>query len=175
MRGQPESPPSQASALSALSADEEEFWRAFLRAIVMVPRALDADLMAGHEFSTSEYTSLVHLSEAPDRRMRMSDLADSCALSLSGTSRIVSRLEERGLLRREPCRSDGRGWDAVLTSAGLARLRGAWPVHVASVRRNVLDHLRGLDLRAVTVAVSRFGTSGPEEAGRRSGANRPVP
>src|ERR1051326_7641852 len=129
-----------------LTADEEAFMRAFGRALLTVPRALDADLQDGPGLSLSEYTALMHLSEAPDRRLRMSDLAAACAISISGMTRIVSRLEERDLLRRERCASDGRAWNAVLTDAGFLRLRQAWPAHLASVRRHVLDHLRALDL-----------------------------
>src|SRR5215470_11101858 len=121
-----------------LTADEEAFWRAFLRALTVVPRALEADL-ASQGLSLTDYCGLMHLSEAPGGRLRMSDLAGRCALSLSGTTRIVNRLEDQGLLRREPSASDGRSFDAVLTDAGFARLRRVWPVHLTSVRRHVIS------------------------------------
>jgi DNA-binding MarR family transcriptional regulator len=143
----------------ALAADEEAFWRAFLRALTVVPRALDADLMAAHGLSLTDYCGLMHLSEAPGGRLRMSDLAGRCALSLSGTTRIVNRLEDQGLLRREPSPTDGRSWDAVLTDAGSARLRRAWPAHLTSVRQHVMSHMSDLDLLGVAVAMSHFGTS----------------
>ena len=96
--------------------------------------------------SLSEYMTLVHLSEAPDRAMRMSELAEAASLSLSGMTHIVSRLQRDGLVERVRCAQDGRGWNAVLTPAGLARLDQAWPTNVTSVRKHLLDHLGGLDL-----------------------------
>src|SRR5438874_13730284 len=80
-------------AMVPLSVEEEAFLRAWSRAALTVPRALDADLLAGQGMSLSEYTALMHLSEAPGRSLRMSELASACALSLSGMSRVVRRLE----------------------------------------------------------------------------------
>jgi DNA-binding MarR family transcriptional regulator len=123
-----------------------------------VPRALDADLLAGQGMSLSEYTALMHLSETPGRSLRMSELAAACALSLSGMSRIVSRLQAQGFVERERASCDGRGLNAVLTDAGLGRLRRAWPTHLASVRRHMMDHLSELDLPGVTAALRRFAS-----------------
>jgi DNA-binding MarR family transcriptional regulator len=139
-----------------LNAKEEAFLRAFGRAILAVPRALDADLLREQGMSMSEYSALMFLSEAPRRRLRMGDLALASALSLSGMSRIVDRLEGRSLVRRERCSSDARGWEAVLTNAGFERLQQAWPTHLASVRRHVIDHVQSLDLPTVTAALQRF-------------------
>jgi DNA-binding MarR family transcriptional regulator len=144
-----------------LTADEEAFWRAFLRALAAVPRALEADL-AAHGLSLTDYCGLMYLSEAPGGRLRMSDLAGRCALSLSGTTRIVNRLEDQGLLRREQCQTDGRGWDAVLTDAGSARLRRVWPAHLASVHRHVISHVRDLDLPKVAAAMANFAADHPQ-------------
>jgi DNA-binding MarR family transcriptional regulator len=141
-----------------LSVEEEAFLRAWSRAALTIPRALDADLLTGQGMSLSDYTALMHLSEAPGRTLRMSDLASACALSLSGMSRIVGRLETQGLVERERSSCDGRGLNAVLTDAGLGRLRRAWPTHLASVRRHMMDHLSELDLPAVTAALQRFAS-----------------
>jgi DNA-binding MarR family transcriptional regulator len=151
----------QEPAQVPLSADEEAFLRAWRRAALTVPRALDADLLVGQGMSLSDYTALMHLSEAPRRSLRMSDLASACALSLSGMSRIVSRLETQGLVERERASSDGRGLNAVLTDAGLNRLRRAWPTHLASVRRHMMDHLSELDLPVATAALQRFASDTP--------------
>ncbi|HEY1634086.1 MAG TPA: MarR family winged helix-turn-helix transcriptional regulator [Acidimicrobiales bacterium] len=146
-----------------LTADEEAFLRAFLRALVTVPRALDGDLMTSHGVSLTDYVGLMHLSEAPGHTLRIGDLANMCALSLSGTTRIVSRLEEQGLLRREQSASDARGWEAVLTGSGLAHLRRAWPSHLASVRRHIIDQLDDVDLPPITAAVSGFAGGSPQD------------
>ncbi|MEU9212174.1 MarR family winged helix-turn-helix transcriptional regulator [Streptomyces sp. NPDC048415] len=122
---------------------------------------MDADLLVGQNMSLSEYTALMHLSEAPGRSLRMSDLASACALSLSGMSRIVSRLDAQGLVVRQRDSSDRRGLNAVLTDAGLARLRRAWPTHLASVRRQMMNHLSELDLSAVTAALQNFASDTP--------------
>jgi DNA-binding MarR family transcriptional regulator len=141
-----------------LRLEEEAFLRAWSRAALTVPRALDADLLIEQGMSLSEYTALMQLSEAPGQTLRMSDLASACALSLSGMSRIVGRLEAQGLVERERSSCDGRGLDAVLTDAGLGRLRRAWPTHLASVRRHMMDHLRELDLAVVTTALQHFAS-----------------
>jgi DNA-binding MarR family transcriptional regulator len=159
-----------------LTAEEEAFLRAWARAVLTVPRAFDADLLAEQGMSLSEYRALMYLSESPGRRLRMSDLAASCALSLSGVTRIVSRLEGQGLVQRERCASDGRGWHAVLTDAGLERLRGAWPTHLASVRRHMVDHVNDLDLPAVTTALRSFASdSARAEVRRAPGEPRKLP
>jgi DNA-binding MarR family transcriptional regulator len=144
-----------------LSVEEEAFLRAWSRAALTVPRALDADLLIGQRMSLTEYIALMHLSEAPGKGLRMSELASACALSLSGMSRIVSRLEAQGLVERERSSGDRRGLNAVLTDAGLGRLRRAWPTHLASVRRHMMAHLGELDLPVVTAALQRFASDVP--------------
>jgi DNA-binding MarR family transcriptional regulator len=142
--------------LVPLSPVEEAFVRAFARALLTVPRALDADLLREQRMSVNEYNTLMHLSEAPERRLRMSDLAAASTLSLSGMTRIMNRLEDLGFVRRERCAFDGRSLEAVLTDAGLDRLRQAWPTHLNSVRQHVLDHLEAVDLPAITTALEHF-------------------
>ncbi|MBE1484777.1 MarR family winged helix-turn-helix transcriptional regulator [Plantactinospora soyae] len=148
------------AAPTPLSSDEEAFVRALGRAIIVVPRALDAELMREQRISMNEYAALMHLSEAPDRRMRMSELASACDLSLSGMTRIVTRLEQQRFVERIRCPEDARGWNAVLTDAGLTRLEQAYPAHLASVRRHIVDHAAGLDLPRITEALRRFATTG---------------
>jgi DNA-binding MarR family transcriptional regulator len=155
-----------------LTEQEEAFIRAFARAAVAVPRAFDADLLREQGMSLSEYFALVHLSEAAGRRLRMSDLATASALSLSGMTRIVDRLQSAGLVRRERCADDGRGWLAVLTDAGLERLRQAWPSHLASTRRHLFDHLADLDLAAVARALQHVATDGGPDGAGAAGCGR---
>ena len=128
--------------------------RALLRVVITLPRALDADLQTAQRLSLNEYSTMMRLSETPERRLSMSALADAAALSLSGMTRIVSRLEEDGLVRRDRSPGDGRVLDATLTPAGLRRLEKAWPAHVESIRHHVLDHLEGVDLDTFTKVFS---------------------
>ena len=133
--------------------------RALGRLMVVLPRHLDADLEHGERMSLSEYSALRHLSEVDGRRMRMSDLATACDMSMSGMTRLADKLESHGFLKRERSPSDARGLIAVLTDAGLARLREAWPTHLESVRRRIFDHLTGLDLCALAAALNGMVTS----------------
>jgi DNA-binding MarR family transcriptional regulator len=153
-----------------LTAAEEAFVRALGRILAVVPRVLEADLMHEQRMALSEYTALMHLSEAPQRHLRMSELAAACDLSLSGMTRVVSRLERDGLLRRVKCAEDARGSNAELTDAGLARLERAYPTHLASVRRHITDHLDGFDLTRLARALESFGTtvSDPRRQGARN-------
>jgi DNA-binding MarR family transcriptional regulator len=131
---------------------------------------MDADLMREQGLPLSEYVALMHLSEAPRRLMRMSELAAACDLSLSGMTRVVTRLENDGLVKRVKCEADARGLNAVLTDAGLARLEQAWPTHLASVRRHIIDHLGELDLAQLSRALERFATTveDPQAPGTRA-------
>jgi DNA-binding MarR family transcriptional regulator len=142
-----------------LSGEEEAVMRAFGRVILVIPRALDADLVRDQRMSLSEYTVLRILSETPKRRMRMSELATACDMSLSGMTRLVAKLESLGFLERVPCESDARGFNAVLTDAGLARLQEAWPAHLASVRRRIFDHLGEVDLCKLAAALDKMASS----------------
>lgn len=111
-------------------------WRAFLRAHAHVTRQLERELLDEHGMSLAEYDVLVQLAGAPDRQLRMSELADRLLLSRSGATRLVDRLETAGHVARVTCESDRRGQWATLTAAGLERLRAAWPTH----QRGIQDH-----------------------------------
>ena len=136
--------------------------RALGRMMLLLPRALNADLEQGQRMSASEYSVLRHLSESDAGRMRMSELAQACDMSLSGMTRLAAKLESSGYLDRVKCEEDARGWNAVLTERGLARLREAWPTHLASVRRHIFDHLGNLDLRELAAVLDKIsGDAGP--------------
>ncbi|MEW9527467.1 MarR family winged helix-turn-helix transcriptional regulator [Microbispora sp. NPDC049125] len=152
-------PPATAGPPQPLSPDEEALVRALGRLILVLPRALDTDMVRQGQLPLTEYSTLMHLSEAPNRLMRMSELATACDLSLSGMTRIVTRLEARGLVERVRCDEDARGLNAVLTDAGLARLEQAWPAHLASVRRHILDHFEGVDLVQLAGVLQRVATT----------------
>ena len=124
----------------ALSRSELGAWRGFLRLHSALVQRLDGELIAAHDLPLRSYEVLIYLANAPDQRLRMSDLSRSALLSASGVSRLVDRLESEGLVCRSRCEADGRGFFAVLTDAGEAKLREARPTHLAGVRRLFLDH-----------------------------------
>jgi DNA-binding MarR family transcriptional regulator len=124
-----------------LDAGEQAAWRAWMYSSQLLQAQLDRELTRETGISMTYYEILVQLSEAPDRRMRMSTLADQCLSSRSRLSHAVARLEERGWIQRRTCEEDGRGQLAVLTDEGFAALEAAAPVHVASVRAHPFDQL----------------------------------
>jgi DNA-binding MarR family transcriptional regulator len=144
-----------------LSHVELDAWRAFLQAHARVTRVLDAELMAECDLSLGSYEVLIHLSEAPGRALRMTDLADRIVLSRSGLTRLVDRMEREGLVRRESCPSDLRGTNAVLTSEGLARLRAAAPVHLRGVREHMVSQLNAKEIATLAEALGRVAGECP--------------
>jgi DNA-binding MarR family transcriptional regulator len=136
-------------------------WRRFLTAHARVSRDLETELMRDAGLSLAWYDVLLQLAEAPDRRLRMADLADAVLLSRSGLTRLVDRLEKAGLVRREPSADDLRGTFTVLTAAGVHRLRAAVPVHLSGIRAHFLDRLDDDRLRALDDALACL--TGPAE------------
>jgi DNA-binding MarR family transcriptional regulator len=124
-----------------LDAEEQRAWRAWLYSTQLLHERLERDLVRATGIPQAYYEILVQLSETPNRQMRMSELADRCLSSRSRLSHAVSRLEERGWVRRQECAEDGRGLLAVLTDEGFAALEAAAPVHVESVRTHLFDQL----------------------------------
>lgn len=135
---------------SWLDPQEDLAWRGWLAMADRLHSQLARDLLAESGLSYADYQILVHLSEAPDRKVRMSELAARLDWSKSRVSHQVARMESRGLLTREDCPSDARGALAVLSDEGMAQIRGAAPGHVASVRRHFIDLLGREDLEALS-------------------------
>jgi len=136
-----------------LTADEQRAWRAYLESSKVLLDALDRQLQHDAGIPHAYFEILVRLSEAEDRALRMSELADATLSSRSRLSHAISRLEERGWVVREDCPTDRRGQIARLTDAGFAVLEGAAPGHVGAVRDYVIDVLTPEQL----VALSRIG------------------
>lgn len=124
-----------------LDAAEQETWRAFLSATKLVFDEIDRDTLRDTGIPHTYYEILVRLSEAPDRALRMSALADRSQSSRSRLSHAVTRLEANGWVRREDCAEDRRGQVARLTDEGFRALADAAPKHVESVRSRVFDPL----------------------------------
>jgi len=129
-----------------LTPAELAAWRGMLRVHASLLHAMDAELTAGHGLALRSYEVLLHLEDAPRHRLRMSDLSRSVLLSASGVSRLIDRMEQDGLVGRERCSDDGRGYWAVLTSHGEQKLREARATHLAGVRHLFLRHFAGDDL-----------------------------
>lgn len=142
-----------------LDPGEMAAWHAMLRSHSAVVRKLEAELQAEHELSLPAYEVLAHLSEAPERRLRMSDLTGCARLSPSGLTRLVDKLVRGGLLERVRCPQDARVVYAVLTDSGLARLETAYPTHLRGVRRHVVDRLDRGELEVIATAMGRLSDS----------------
>ena len=126
-----------------------EPWRAFLTAHARVTRRLDEELRAEHDLSLAEYDALLTIADAPDRRIRMRQLADRVILSKSGVTRLIDRLVLDGLVERKACASDARGAEAVLTSAGLERLRRASRTHLRGIAQHFLAAVEDADIPTI--------------------------
>lgn len=122
-----------------LDENQQDAWRRFLHANSLLMEQVDAGLTERSGLTITDYEILVFLSEAPDRRLRMSQLASEVLVSKSRLTYRVDRLVQRGLVDRQLCDDDGRGMNAVLTSEGLVALERAAPGHVEDVRQYLID------------------------------------
>jgi DNA-binding MarR family transcriptional regulator len=130
-----------------LTDEQQTAWRPFAALLFRLPSLLDAQLQKEAGIGHFEYMVLAHLSEAPGRTLRMSELAAIASGSLSRLSHVVARLEAKGWVRRESCPGDGRFINAVLTDDGWAKVAATAPGHVAAVRRLLVDVLTPEQLR----------------------------
>jgi DNA-binding MarR family transcriptional regulator len=148
-----------------LSRSEQRAWRSYIEGSLRLYERLDRELREGHGLSMPEYEILVRLSEAPDRRIRMAELAESANQSRSRLSHTVSRLERSRLVRRDSCPEDRRGVFAVLTDEGFARLERAAHTHVRGVREHLVDLVSSEDLvvvgQVMGIVASKLGPPYP--------------
>ena len=147
-----------------LTEDEERAWRGWIESTMRIASSIERDLRNDSDLTFDDYELLVSLSEADDRRLRMTELSAQTVQSASRLSQRVDRLTERGFVRREPCAEDRRGLFAVLTDEGFARLAAAAPCHVESVRRNLLDHLTPADLEVLAQLMPRLAAEARSDA-----------
>jgi DNA-binding MarR family transcriptional regulator len=124
-----------------LSDEQQAAWRPFVALLLRLPAVLDAQLQKDAGITQFDYLVLSGLSEAPGRTLRMSELAATASSSLSRLSHVVSRLEAKGWVRREPCPGDGRFINAVLTEEGWGKVEATAPGHVAAVRELLVSTL----------------------------------
>jgi DNA-binding MarR family transcriptional regulator len=155
-----------------LSRTELDVWRSFLRAHAHLTRVLETELLAAQRLSLASYDVLVQLSEAPDRRLRMTELADAVLLSRSGVTRLVDRLERSGLVSRARVDSDGRGVVAVLTQLGFDRLRAATGSHLSGVARHFVGPVDSAELVAFGRTCDQLANEGLGAPAAREGQER---
>ena len=139
-----------------LNREDQRTWRTFMLATNLLFEQFDRELQRGASMPATYYEVLVRLSEAPGRRLRMSDLANRSQSSRSRLSHTIARLEADGWVDRETCSSDRRGAFAVLTDAGFAALEAAAPIHVESVRTHLFDQLDDRQLEQLRVISERI-------------------
>ncbi|GGS89055.1 MarR family winged helix-turn-helix transcriptional regulator [Streptomyces chromofuscus] len=124
-----------------LTPQEQRAWRAYMGATLLLEDALDRQLQQEAGMAHMYYSILANLSEAPERRLRMTDLAERLKITRSRLTYAVTRLEKDGLVRREECHWDKRGSVAALTDEGMATVERVAPGHVETVRAALFDHL----------------------------------
>lgn len=138
-----------------LDATEMAAWRGMVEVSSRLFERLDRELQAAHDLSLGDYEVLHFLSQAPDERLRMSELADVLLFSRSRLTHHVNRLERAGLVARQACPTDRRGAYAVLTDEGRQRMAEAAPTHVRGVRRHFLDLLDDHQLEVLAEVLPR--------------------
>jgi DNA-binding MarR family transcriptional regulator len=139
-----------------LTAAELDSWLSLVRLMTWLPWSIDQQLQRDSKLRRVEYQVLGMLSQSPERRMRMSSLAEVTNASLSRLSHLVKRLEDRGFVRREPDPADGRFTNAILTDQGFHTLAEAAPGHVAHVRSLVIDVISPEQLRRLGLVADRI-------------------
>jgi DNA-binding MarR family transcriptional regulator len=153
---------SSATPVRWLNPAEERGWRAFLQMMTAVQSGTSADLAAAG-LSEADYEVLSTLSERLGNTSTLHAQADKMGWSRSRLSRHATRMEARGLLRRAPDPTDGRGCLLILTDQGLHVLNDAAPAHVESVRRHFVDRLTADDLATIEQIARRLNGSTVED------------
>jgi len=133
-----------------LTEEQQRCWRTFIESSWALHTRLEDELRAATGLSMNDYHVMVVLSEAPQRRLRMGELAGHLVFSPSRVTYQISSMVKRGLVRKQTCAEDGRGQEAVLTDEGLAALRNAAPLHLGTVRESFVDRLDADELAVIT-------------------------
>jgi DNA-binding MarR family transcriptional regulator len=154
------------TAPEPLSAQEQQTWHAFLQAHAALMRRLESDLTEQTGLTLGGYEVLAHVSQAPGQRLAVGELCAVANLSLSGVSRLVDKLQAEGFASRQRDDHDLRVVRVVLTDAGLERLRGAYPSHLASVRRHFVDRFDSGDLCELERMLGRLMPGSDADASR---------
>ncbi|MFJ7078693.1 MarR family winged helix-turn-helix transcriptional regulator [Streptomyces sp. NPDC098781] len=164
-----------------LTSEEQRAWRAYIAAAALVEDALDRQLQQEAGMPHLYYSILATLSETPERRLRMTELAEGLKITRSRLTYAVTRLERDGLVRREDCRWDKRGSVAALTDEGMRVLERAAPGHVETVRSLLFDRLTPEQVGQLEEIFTAVGEgfqgegahAGPEDVPWRRRSNKP--
>ena len=138
-----------------LTEEEQRAWRGLLRMTSQLNARANRLLLQEYGISLADYEVLVALSEAPEGRLRVFEVADALAWEQSRVSHQLARMQRRGLITREGCATDARGAFAVLTTVGRATIERAAPAHVEQVRQLVFDELSHEQVSALTEITTR--------------------
>ncbi|WP_436527691.1 MarR family winged helix-turn-helix transcriptional regulator [Actinoplanes sp. HUAS TT8] len=139
-----------------LSGTQLQHWRTFIESSWALHTKLEDELRAATGLSMNDYHVLVALAEAPGRRIRMGELASRMVFSPSRVTYQISSMIKRGLVEKESCPDDKRGFEAVLTEKGLTALREAAPAHLETVRESFIDHLDDEELAVIGQAFAKI-------------------
>ena len=142
--------------LESTREDRIAIWIAFLRAHSRITTMLEQELLAAEGLSMSWFDVLEQLRRADGQCLRMQDLGSRLAMSASGLSRRISRMEQAGLVERQPAPGDGRGVLVALTSLGNRRYRRALPIHLRGIERYFLDHIRDAEASNLSQFLDRL-------------------
>jgi DNA-binding MarR family transcriptional regulator len=138
-----------------LTQTQQQVWRRWLLMNDRLTAALSRDMQRGSDLSLQDFGVLVHLTDVPDGRVRIAELAIALNWERSRLSHHITRMERRGLVRREECSQDGRGAFAAITTTGRTAIEGAAPSHACTVRRLVFDDLTDEELQTLGVITDK--------------------
>ncbi len=136
-------------------------------AYTTLERELSASLVANHGLTINDYGCLLRLSHAGEQGMRRIDLANELRLSPSGITRLLDRLEDQGLVGKGECKEDARVSYAILTEAGMAKLKDAAPGHIEDIERHLADVLDEGEMRTLTELLGRVSAARGEDCAPR--------
>ncbi|MFH0521859.1 MarR family winged helix-turn-helix transcriptional regulator [Streptomyces sp. M41] len=156
-----------------LTPEEQRAWRAYIAAAALMEDALDRQLQQEAGMPHLYYSILATLSDAPERRLRMTELAEGLKITRSRLTYAVTRLEKDGLVRREDCRWDKRGSVAALTDDGMRVLEQAAPGHVETVRSLLFDRLTPRQVGQLEEIFTAIGKGFQGDGGQAGGDDVP--
>lgn len=149
--------------MTQLDSAQKSLWKLFLTVHTRLVERVEQDFRQAGLPPFEWYDVLIALKQAPDQKLRLSELADALLVNRTSVTRLVDRIEEAGLIQREVCKSDRRGAFAVLTKAGLKKQQEMWTVYARSIEKYFGRHLTEKDMKVLTKALSTMLTALDED------------